>query len=56
MGTLFPTRVPANLLPVGTRVPVYWIEDVTRTHLEWHYPGVPSYPFPTLLLTNNPMQ
>ncbi len=28
MGTLFPTRVPANLLPAGTRVPVYWIEDV----------------------------
>ncbi len=25
MGTLFPTRVPANLLP---EVPVSWIEDV----------------------------
>ena len=23
VGTLFATRVPANLLPVGTRVPVY---------------------------------
>ncbi len=27
MGTLFPTRVPANLLPASTRIPIYWIEN-----------------------------
>ena len=28
MGTLFPTRVPIDLLPPGTRVPVYWMENL----------------------------
>ncbi len=50
MGTLLPTREPANLLPAGIRVPVNW-NSVTRTHLECYYPGVPGYPFTTLLCT-----
>ena len=45
MGTVFPTRVLANLLPAGTwamnalsgRV----VNSVTHTHLECYYPGVP---------------
>ncbi len=31
VGTPFATRVPANLLPAGTRVPVYWIEFLLAT-------------------------
>ena len=36
VGTLFATRVPANLLPAGTRVPVYWksITNCTRVPID----------------------
>ncbi len=37
VGTLFATRVPANLLPAGTRVPVYWIP--TGIAITRGYPG-----------------
>ncbi len=54
VGTLFATRVPANLLPAGTQVPIYWIEylpsfkSITHTHGYCNYLGVPGYPLTAL--------